>query len=281
MPSVPTITRTAWTDDDGSGTTGTLINNAEKTTLYGQIDAVVAAEDALMRPTVSTVTTTGNITALALPTGSSNLVIYMNNATLATIQGIAAGITGQRLTIVSMGAGQVDLSHQDAAATAANRLINFATVGKTSLAAGIGVAEYEYDVTTARWRLVSHAQGDWISYSGTSTITGWSSRTFSRIVYMLVGRALMVSWYLTGTSNATTTTFTLPYTSQATGSGDAGPGAGVAGLTIDNGAYTATPGQVAVQDSATTVTCYATMARGAWTASGSKTTAGKLTIDVQ
>lgn len=32
------ITRTAWTDDDGSGTTGTIINNAEKTTLYDQID---------------------------------------------------------------------------------------------------------------------------------------------------------------------------------------------------------------------------------------------------
>ena len=26
-----TITRTAWTDDDGSGTTGTVINNAVKT----------------------------------------------------------------------------------------------------------------------------------------------------------------------------------------------------------------------------------------------------------
>jgi hypothetical protein len=33
-----TITRTAWIDDDGSGTTGTVINNAEKTLLYNQID---------------------------------------------------------------------------------------------------------------------------------------------------------------------------------------------------------------------------------------------------
>ncbi|MES2341712.1 MAG: hypothetical protein V4597_08540 [Pseudomonadota bacterium] len=37
-----TITRTAWTDDDGSGTTGTVINNAVKTELYGQIDAALA-----------------------------------------------------------------------------------------------------------------------------------------------------------------------------------------------------------------------------------------------
>lgn len=36
------ITRTAWTDDDGTGTTGTIINNAEKTLLYNQIDASAA-----------------------------------------------------------------------------------------------------------------------------------------------------------------------------------------------------------------------------------------------
>jgi hypothetical protein len=36
------ITRTAMIDDDGSGTTGTIINNAWKTELYNQIDSVVA-----------------------------------------------------------------------------------------------------------------------------------------------------------------------------------------------------------------------------------------------
>jgi len=36
------ITRTAWTDDDGTGTTGTVLNNAVKTELYDQIDAALA-----------------------------------------------------------------------------------------------------------------------------------------------------------------------------------------------------------------------------------------------
>jgi hypothetical protein len=35
------ITRTSWIDDDGTGTTGTIINNAEKQTLYNQIDAAI------------------------------------------------------------------------------------------------------------------------------------------------------------------------------------------------------------------------------------------------
>ena len=35
------ITRTPMVDDDGSGNTGTIINNAWKTELYGQIDALI------------------------------------------------------------------------------------------------------------------------------------------------------------------------------------------------------------------------------------------------
>lgn len=37
-----TITRSPWVDDDGSGTTGTVINNAVKTDLYNQIDGALA-----------------------------------------------------------------------------------------------------------------------------------------------------------------------------------------------------------------------------------------------
>jgi hypothetical protein len=40
---MPGITRTAMQDDDGSGTTGTILNNAWKQELYGQIDGVAAA----------------------------------------------------------------------------------------------------------------------------------------------------------------------------------------------------------------------------------------------
>ena len=38
-----TIGRTAMTDDDGSGTTGTVFNNAWKTALYDQVDTALAA----------------------------------------------------------------------------------------------------------------------------------------------------------------------------------------------------------------------------------------------
>jgi hypothetical protein len=41
------ITRTAMVDDDGSGTTGTIINNAWKTEFYNQIDGAINAIGAL------------------------------------------------------------------------------------------------------------------------------------------------------------------------------------------------------------------------------------------
>ena len=36
------ITRTAWVDDTGDGISGTVLNNAAKTSLYGEIDSALA-----------------------------------------------------------------------------------------------------------------------------------------------------------------------------------------------------------------------------------------------
>lgn len=149
------ITRTAWTDDDGSGTTGTIINNAEKTTLYDQIDG---------RWSEATITSTGTQNNL---TYSEADVIRCNNASDLTLTGITAPASpakpGKRLVVVSVGAGNVFLAHQSGSSTAANRIINFATSANTPLAAGSGVAVLVYDDTTDRWRLVSHEQGAWIT----------------------------------------------------------------------------------------------------------------------
>lgn len=120
--------------------------------------------DEMVRPSISgaselVLTTTGNIDDLDF--GNVEL-IRMNNASLATIRGLRAGYPGQQVTIVSIGAGQVSLAHQNAGSAATYRLINTVTSGITPLAAGKGVATYSYDITTARWRLIRHEQGAWI-----------------------------------------------------------------------------------------------------------------------
>jgi len=94
MPA--TITRTAWTDDDGSGTSGTVINNAEKTALYDQIDG--ALED-VAEVTVA-LTTHGVVIASAADgvkstaVGTAGQVLTSNGAGVdPTFQGGVVALT--------------------------------------------------------------------------------------------------------------------------------------------------------------------------------------------
>jgi len=54
---------------------------------------------------------------------------------------------------------------------------------------------------------------DWVDYSATSTIVGWSSFTpgYKTIRYRVIGKQVFVYFDFSGTSNSTTTTFTLPF----------------------------------------------------------------------
>lgn len=248
--------------------------------------ALVAADIIPSPWTVVTTVSTGTQDNFA-PGLSNNTILRCNNATALTIDGFASGVTGQHIYVVSVGAGQVNFAHQAAGSTAANRLINFATLGAagaasglTSLAAGIGTAEFIYDGTTSRWRLVSHEQGDWIDFSGVSTVVGWTTFTDEHIRYKLSGRKLDIQWDIRGTSNNVASTFTVPYTSVSTGFAG-GAGAAVLGITVDNGAFTATPGQVTMGDNSSIVTLTSTMGGAAWTNAGSKQISGELMVDVQ
>ena len=108
----------------------------------------------------NTITSTGTQNDVSFGNGVGLLIC--NNATDLTITGLLAGLDGQRLVIMSIGAGHVFMSHQDAGSAAANRLINAVTSGPTPLAAGAGRCEYQYDLANTRWRLISHDQGQYI-----------------------------------------------------------------------------------------------------------------------
>jgi hypothetical protein len=137
-----------------------------------------------------TLTTTGNIDDLDFGNAS---IIRMNNATISTIRGLKAGAAGQRITIVSIGAGDVHFSNENAGSTASYRLINFVTSCTTPLAAGKGAATYQYDVTTNRWRLVSHNQGatitvafDAANFTSTGGGTAWTVIAANQETYALL-----------------------------------------------------------------------------------------------
>jgi hypothetical protein len=155
----------------------------------------------------TTVTTTGTINNLNFSNADQ---VLMANASAATITGLAAGVAGQRVTLISVGAGHVDLAHQNGNSTFANRLTNFARSGNTSLAAGFGAATYEYDATVAApgWRLVSHEQGAFIShpysagdYTGNGSMT-WTVGSDDVVTfdYFLSGRQITVLLVLANTT---------------------------------------------------------------------------------
>lgn len=195
-----TITRTLGTDDDGSGTTGTVVNTAWKTEFYNQIDTALAAVSGV----VQTTTATGTQHDFALTAGAGRL--RCTNASLLTLTGLAAGYDGQQLSIVA-GVSQVDIANQNAGSAVANRIINNVT-GTISLAPTTGRATLEYDAAAQRWRVIAHDQGAWITPTfAAGNFTGSASMTWTvdagdvtTFRYHLRGRTLTINFYLVSTS---------------------------------------------------------------------------------
>jgi hypothetical protein len=172
----------------------------------------------------STITTTGTQTALTIPASTGPVVVICNNATILTIQGITAGVDGQQLTLISKGAGQVDLVNQSGSATAANRLINGVT-GTRSLAAGTGTAALLYDATEARWRVVAHAQGGWITRTFaagnyTASAGTWTVASATRDASWLKDKTLLYSCSASGTTSGTPVSVRIAIPGGFTAAGD-------------------------------------------------------------
>ena len=176
-------------------------------------------------PIEYTITTTGNIDDLDF--GNADL-LRMNNASLATIRGLKSGTSGQQVTIISVGAGEVDLSHQDTNDTTANnRLFNLVTGGITPLAPDSGKATYRYDNTLLRWRLIAHEQGAAIAipfaaglFTGSAGTWTVESADVLSNTYYIIGRLVILGLSCENTSVAAAGSqlrYTLPNAYTASG----------------------------------------------------------------
>lgn len=192
-----------------------LLKDSSGSTIWtadNQTGATYLAQQASM-PTIQTTTATGTQNNFALSCGTSvaTCILRVNNATDVTFTGFSALGAGTRLIVLSVGAGNVYLSHQSAFSNAANELLNLVTSSTTPLAAGYGRAEYVYDSTTQRWRLVNHQQGAWLTPTFSATdytaATGtWTvgSGDVSSYRYYLEGRTLRIQLDLVSTDVSAT-----------------------------------------------------------------------------
>lgn len=123
--------------------------------------------------------------------------------------------------------------------------------------------------------VVNNNNGTWVDYSATSTVTGWSSFTNKIIRYTVVGKVCIVSFRLNGTSNATSASFTIPFTNVNVVSR-------VRGCYAKNNGTALTNGGIVWNDSGSaTITIYTDWALTAgWTASGVKDIVGTIEVEI-
>jgi hypothetical protein len=193
---IPALSSIYLSDLSGANLTG-LVNLNASALSAGTVPMARLTAGTFTRVTT---TSTGTLNDFAPGLSGDTLVVF-NNATLATVTGFAAGVDGQLLVLVSTGAGRVDLPHQNTGSAAASRLLNMATSAATSLAPGAGTAVYIYDTGNARWRLIVHDQGDFLtgtfnaadyvaSTAGTWTVAAGDVKDVS---YWLRGRSLLIN----------------------------------------------------------------------------------------
>lgn len=109
----------------------------------------------------------------------------------------------------------------------------------------------------------------WADYGATSTIVGFSSIATKVIRYKQIGKLMSIIYYIEGTSNATNFTFTLPTASAAASTFVEA----IVRVQDNSGAFTT--GLLVLAANSSTVTLYASVAAGAWTAGNTKISVGQ------
>lgn len=122
----------AWTLGAAAGTQTHVINGSSSQTRF----------QALARFDVASAAT---IAAL----NSTRSFVKLTGSTATTIQGIAAGVDGQRLTVVNLTGQNMTVSHENGSATAADRITTM--TGADVVTTANGAAEFVYDTGSSRW----------------------------------------------------------------------------------------------------------------------------------
>ncbi len=118
---------------------------------------------------------------------------------------------------------------------------------------------------------------DWTDFSGTSIITGWVAPSITFLRYTRTGKVLTIRGRITGTSNSTSTSFTIPFTlaNLGTGQGD------FSLLYTNNSISSATAGVLVGADNSNVISFFRDGSFTNWNNTGTKTIAFLSTFIIQ
>ena len=186
------ITRTPIIDDDGTGTTGTVIDNAWKTEFYNQIDATLGVSSMLTWAFTAGQSVVNNWDPGL--TGAGVLQYGGGGPASTTITGLKPLARGTVITILNAGIASVlYFAHQDGRSSAAYQFYNTLTSTPIAINDG-GAATFIYNGSS--WVLLNHEQGKWIqqAFSASNFWTGVTAGMIITNQYAIVHRN--VFWML-------------------------------------------------------------------------------------
>lgn len=179
-------------DSTGRPTTSIFLapNNAYKIVLKDAAGVTIRSADNIadtsylaalaVAPVFQLTTSTGTVNDFNL-TGSfgsptlsllnySTLVLRVNNAAPLFLTGFTAGVPGQRLVVIGIGAAPIFFVNQSVGSLSGNRMATFQDTTPMTLT---GIAEFIYDGQSGLWRMVANDFGAPAAY--TATWTGFGS----------------------------------------------------------------------------------------------------------
>jgi len=151
------------------------------------------------------------------------------------------------------------------------------TPGALETVANSAITANYYSKERSPHGLPAGVDGVWVDCSAAATIVGWASFTNKYIRYKQIGKTVYIAFLLSGASNSTTTSFTIPVAASTNiPSYEAS-----SGLNQDNGAIQTAPARVYIDTGFNPSQVIVVKALGAtnWTASGNKDVRGVLVYE--
>lgn len=185
---------------------------------------------------------------------SADYLVDGTSGTFTMTLPTAVGILGQSFCLKNTGTGVVTV------ATTSSQTIDGTTTFLLYTGESITV-----ESDNANWKVIAYKQSEWIDWSSTVTLVGWSVTTYKSFWYYKNYRAVTILGFVSGTSNSTSTTFTLPITTSSVSRANV-----TGGFALDNGVSSADPVFVNFPPSVSTVTAFLNFNAAAWTAAGTK-----------